>query len=498
MVRLPPTEHGQPGAAAPRTEESKWSYRLGDEAEDEDEIVERARREAPPNITIGELHSLLAATFGDQWTQEEEDELDRAMNDDPVVVALLDPSTGRHGGIGGLWKATLYSMRETPDRLMSAPLRVSTRQHKALPRHGNMRNPNMNQMYCTHLIVLVSHPIWERDIRALRQTIAFAVACHTKDQRPWKFETMVGGSVLAEFGRQAAASDGSQTMASLFRQISNGAAGEKPPLVLLMDELAGDGDDDVEEGDFDDDEAEVEYEVQLRHLASVIKSLDTLVPRFKPTAHYERLACKARSERHIPSIKTQLPDVRRRSLLRERRLAAIQDKGLTPEASELPESSNSGDSEAGQQPPESLSIPPTQFSEERAVEVPETPSRTQYPQIERTRTVEPIERLPPLQGSLHLETPARTAIPPEEASIAAAAPAVTSAKRTAAPDATSARPAKRVYKNMYTAKNRTVAARPMAGPNAQPHESHESNDLGDLGDLGDSSDSMGPPAVRGE
>lgn len=240
-------------------------------------MMERARREAPPNITIGELHSLLEATFGSQWTQDEEDELDRAMNDDPVVAALLDLSTGRHGG---LWKATLYSVRETPDRRMSAPLRVSTRQHKALPQHGNMRNPNMNQMYCTHLILLVSHPIWERDIQALRQTIAFAVACQTKDQRPWNFENMVGGSVLAEFGRQAPASDGSRTIASLFRQVSNAAVGEKPPLVLLMDELAGDGDDDVEEGDFDD-EAEVEYEVQLRHSASVIKVLDILVPRFK-------------------------------------------------------------------------------------------------------------------------------------------------------------------------------------------------------------------------
>ncbi|KAG7125643.1 hypothetical protein HYQ45_013041 [Verticillium longisporum] len=183
-----------------------------------------------------------------------------------------------------------------------------------------MRNPNMNQTYCTHLIVL------------------------TKDQRPWTFENTVGGSVLAEFGRQAAASDGSQTITSLFRQISHGAAGEKPPLVLLMDELAGDGYDDVEEGDFYD-EAEAEYEVQLRHLASVIKGLDSLVPRFKTSAHYERLARKARSERHIPSIKTQLLDVRRRSLLRERRLAAIQDKGLAPEALESPESSDSDDFE---------------------------------------------------------------------------------------------------------------------------------------------------------
>ncbi|PNH51296.1 hypothetical protein VD0002_g4356 [Verticillium dahliae] len=402
-------------------------------------MMERARREAPPNITIGELHSLLEATFGSQWTQDEEDELDRAMNDDPVVAALLDLSTGRHGG---LWKATLYSVRETPDRRMSAPLRVSTRQHKALPQHGNMRNPNMNQMYCTHLILLVSHPIWERDIQALRQTIAFAVACQTKDQRPWNFENMVGGSVLAEFGRQAPASDGSRTIASLFRQVSNAAVGEKPPLVLLMDELAGDGDDDVEEGDFDD-EAEVEYEVQLRHSASVIKVLDILVPRFKSSHTTSDWPAK---------------------------------QGLA------------------NGPPESLSIPPTRFSEEHAVEVPENPPPTQHPQTERMRTVEPIERLPPRQGSLHLQTPARTAIPPEEASIAAAAPAARPAKRKAASSVRPARPPKRAYKKKYTATNRTVAARLVAGPNAESHESHESHESNDLGDSGDSGDSMGSPA----
>ncbi|KAM0327388.1 hypothetical protein ACHAQA_005674 [Verticillium albo-atrum] len=300
--------------------------RMTVDSEDEEElqkVLQQASR-GTAMFTKEEVDALLDPVFDDGWSQKDENTLKETVDGDPIMAALLDTRAVKSNAheLLALYKATLHALGETPDRIMSSPFVLDVGSNKVLAHHGGINNPNYNQNFCVALRALACHPLWEGDYRLLRVALGFYVACTTKDCRRWPFSP-VGGPVLRRFSALAGKATGTMTMAALFRE----ARGTKPVsgnfYVKLLSHIADMCPDDVLAEEQSPELAV--YSVGQKELVGLINAVDTLQWMgsviFRSAHFAEKVLGKTRNQRHPPSA-ANLPEFRRRSLLRERRLIA--------------------------------------------------------------------------------------------------------------------------------------------------------------------------------
>ncbi|KAF4929156.1 hypothetical protein CGCVW01_v001565 [Colletotrichum viniferum] len=278
--------------------------------------------------------TLPESLFPPNWTQQDEQDLQRAWDEDPERPVWMDiPDKGR---FTKLWKVFLRLFRKSPADVISAKYALQFDPDKKRPRMGwNSKNelvvsPAWTALFMKRLMNLAFHPLWQGKVECLIVAIQYAVIVRTNDCRTWKLLNPTGDEFFNTMIRVLQKPDcQGMEMSKLHKMARDDMHGRDIPcgwFSMFMEKLEG----KYPKPPPRQTEDNGPYKVSTADLGDILEALTDMdhlgLPLFRYTGEgYSMEAANLNMKEDLPANDDML-DYYERGLLEERRWVALQKK----------------------------------------------------------------------------------------------------------------------------------------------------------------------------
>ncbi|OTB13390.1 hypothetical protein K445DRAFT_13756 [Daldinia sp. EC12] len=296
------------------------------------------RRNKPP-LNQQQVQALLpSAEIDALWTQQDELDLRRSWDADPLKPHVLDSRGNKQ--MAPLLRYTLRFMGIPAEEIVGPRFNLAcdTSSNQTINIIGaggrEIPHPHWSARFCEKLNHLVSHPMWLSQPGALATCLQYVVKCRTNDQRrmSWPSQNYTDHKFLDIFQDvNSTFQDGTMSVVELHDEVERRMNGIPSPYSRLFrtieDVACGSEDDPLRQSGGDDSGLDIgTYLVNTEDLSALIAALDMQVDvhgfHIHRPADYTAVAAKtAKKSYDLPRAK-EIAAVRERVLLGIRRFEA--------------------------------------------------------------------------------------------------------------------------------------------------------------------------------
>ncbi|KAI1313297.1 hypothetical protein F5Y03DRAFT_338624 [Xylaria venustula] len=279
-----------------------------------------------PKVDLDTLLSRIPSPiFSDDWTEEMEDDLRRAVNRDPFLVYIkaLNP----HSRVWSLWRKCCHIRKTFPTDIIG-PTHYTNYGLNATAKGRRRPDPDWSQTFCMKLDRLVFGSPCNSNTKLLALFIRYAVACRTDRRRVPMHDSATGHRFFDVMKEQIELANGRLNLRAIgtkARQewVSRGLVKSWEMQVLkkleytLLKVVDGDEEDDAEDG-------LAPYRVHSVDLDNLLNAFETVsdegLPLFTNIDIRYKSMCLSRGHGGAPKDITEYTRLHRALMLKDMRL----------------------------------------------------------------------------------------------------------------------------------------------------------------------------------